>query len=178
MTSIRARHLADEMNIARTGKYYFLKLLRLRGTPHSIAMGAAIGVFIGLTPTIPFHTILILALTLLSRTSFIAGFITSVLVCNPLTYIPIYYFSLLIGNLVTPFTLNWEKLKAALDVVLSDSSLEVRVQSMLSLGYEATIVMLVGGTVLALPFAVASYYLCHFLLVSYRRKRRQKQILH
>lgn len=165
------------MNFARTGKYYFLKLLRLRGTPHSIAMGAAIGVFIGLTPTIPFHTILILALTILSRTSFIAGLITSVLVCNPLTYIPIYYFSLLIGNLVTPFTVNWEKLKTVLDVVLSDASLEMRIKPLLSLGYEAATVMLVGGTVLALPFGIASYYICHFLVISFRRKRRQKQVL-
>lgn len=165
------------MNISRTGKYYFLKLLRLRGTPHSIAMGAAIGVFIGLTPTIPFHTILILALTLVSRTSFIAGLITSILVCNPLTYIPQYYLALLIGNLLTPFTLNWEKVKAVLDIVLSDGSMETRVQPLLSLGYEAIVVMLVGGVGLALPFAIASYYLCHFLIVSFRRKRRQKQIL-
>lgn len=165
------------MNIARTGKYYFLKLLRLRGTPQSIAMGAAIGVFIGLTPTIPFHTIMIIAITVITRTSVIAALITSVIVCNPLTYIAIYYLSLVLGNLVTPFTLNWEKLKQVLDVVLSDGSLETRIQPMLSVGYEATVVMLVGGTVLALPAAILSYYGCLFLVISYRRKRRQKQIL-
>jgi len=165
------------MNISRTGKYYFLKLLRLRGTPKSIAMGAAIGVFIGLTPTIPLHTILILALTVLSRTSFIAGLMTSLLVSNPLTYIPQYYLALLIGNLVTPFTLNWDKVKAVLDVVLSDVSFGARIKPLLSLGYESIIVMMAGGVALALPSAVASYYLCHFLIVSFRRKRRQKQIL-
>ncbi len=165
------------MNIARTAKYYFLKLLRLRGTPHSIAMGAAIGVFIGLTPTIPFHTITILAVSVVTRTSLIAALITSVVVCNPLTYIAIYYFSLLLGNLVTPFTLNWEKIKSVLNVVLSDGSLEARIQPLLSVGYEATIVMLVGGTVLALPFAILTYYSFLFLIVSYRKKRRQKQIL-
>lgn len=174
---IHGRLLVDEMNIARTAKYYFLKLLRLRGTPHSIAMGAAIGVFIGLTPTIPFHTILILSLTVVSRTSFVAGLISSLLVCNPLTYIPQYYIALLIGNAVTPFTLNWDKVKAVLDVILSDVSLEERIQPLLSLGYEAIVVMMAGGVVLALPFAIASYYLCHFLIVSFRRKRRQKQIL-
>ncbi len=165
------------MNIARTGKYYFLKLLRLRGTPHSIAMGAAIGVFIGLTPTIPFHTITILAISVITRTSLIAALITSVVVCNPLTYIAIYYFSLVLGNLATPFTLNWEKIKSVLNVVLSDGSLETRIQPLLSMGYEATIVMLVGGTVLALPFAILTYYSFLFLIVSYRKKRRQKQIL-
>ncbi|MBT8346598.1 MAG: DUF2062 domain-containing protein [Desulfofustis sp.] len=165
------------MNIARTGKYYFLKLLRLRGTPQSIAMGAAIGVFIGLTPTIPFHTVTILAITVVTRTSVIAALITSVLVCNPLTYIAIYYFSLLLGNLVTPFTLNWDTIKQVLDVVLSDGSLESRIQPLLSIGYEATVLMMVGGTVLALPFAISTYYGCLFLVISYRRKRRQKQIL-
>ena len=165
------------MNIARTGKYYFLRLLRLRGTPHSIAMGAAIGVFIGLTPTIPFHTITILAITVVTRTSVIAALITSLIVCNPLTYIPIYYFSLLLGNLVTPFTLNWDKLKGVLDLVLSDGSLETRIKPLLSLGYEATVVMMLGGTVLALPFAILTYYAFLFLVVSYRRKRRQKQVL-
>jgi hypothetical protein len=165
------------MNIARTGKYYFLKLLRLRGTPHSIAMGAAIGVFIGLTPTIPFHTIMILAITVLTRTSLIAAIITSLLVCNPLTYIGIYYFSLRLGNLVTPFTLNWEKIKSVLDVVLSDGSLETRIKPLLSLGYESTILMMAGGIVLALPFAVLSYYSCLFLVNTYRRKRLQKQVL-
>ena len=165
------------MNIVRTGKYYFLRLLRLRGTPHSIAMGAAIGVFIGLTPTIPFHTITILAITVVTRTSVIAALITSLIVCNPLTYIPIYYFSLLLGNLVTPFALNWDKLKGVLDVVLSDGSLETRIKPLLSVGYEATVVMMVGGTVLALPFAILTYYAFLFLVVSYRRKRRQKQVL-
>lgn len=165
------------MNIVRTGKYYFLKLLRLRGTPHSIALGAAIGIFIGITPTIPFHTIAILAITLRTRTSFIAGFITSILVCNPLTYVPQYYLSLVIGNILTPYHLSWDRIKQVLDIVLSDATLLARINAILSLGYEAVTVMLVGGTVLALPFGVASYYILHSLIVSFRKRRRAKHIL-
>lgn len=165
------------MNVQRTGRYYFLKLVRLKGTPHSISLGAAIGVFIGLTPTIPLHTVIILALTLVTRTSFIAGLITSLVVCNPLTYVPQYYLALRLGNLVTPFHLSWERVKQVLDIVLSDASFEMRVQPLLALGYEAIAVMLAGGILLALPFAVATYYLCLSLVVSYRRRRRQKHIL-
>lgn len=165
------------MNVQRTGRYYFLKLLRLKGTPHSISLGAAIGVFIGLTPTIPLHTIIILALTLILRSSFIAGFITSILVCNPLTYVPQYYLALLLGNLVTPFHLDWDRVKQVLEVVLSDASFDMRIKPLLSLGYEAIVVMLAGGFVLALPFGLATYYLFNSLIVSYRRKKRQKQIL-
>jgi len=165
------------MNISRTGKYYFLKLLRLRGTPHSIALGAAIGIFIGLTPTIPLHTVTILGLTLLTRTSFIAGFTTSVLVCNPLTYVPIYFFSLVFGNVLTPYHLSWDRIKRVLEIVLSDAHFQDRLNAMLSLGYEAVTVMMVGGFVLALPFGIAGYYLTHSLIMSFRKKRRAKQVL-
>lgn len=165
------------MNIGRTGKYYYLKLLRMRGTPHSLALGAAIGVFVGITPTIPLHTIAVLLLTILSRSSFLAGLITSLLVCNPLTYVPQYYLALKIGNLVTPYELNWARIKEVLEVVLSDASFKERLQPVISLGYEAIFVMLAGGFLLALPLALGSYYLIYNLIVTYRRKRREKQIL-
>ena len=165
------------MNITRTGKYYFLKLPRLRGTPHSIALGAAIGLFIGVTPTIPFHTVAILGLTVPTRSPFIAGFITSVLICNPLTYVPIYFLSLVLGNIFTPFHLSWDRISGVLEVILSDAHLQERIGAMLSLGYEAVTVMLVGGFVLALPFGVGGYYLVNYLVVSFRRKRRAKQVL-
>jgi uncharacterized protein (DUF2062 family) len=165
------------MNIGRTGKYYYLKLLRLKGSPHALSLGAAIGVFIGITPTIPLHTAIILLLTLLTRSSFIAGLITSWIVSNPLTYVPTYYFSLKTGNAVTHLALNWDKIKLVLDKLLSDSSLSEKFQSLMNLGYETIIVMLVGGTILALPFSLASYYISYYAIIKYRRKKRERQVL-
>jgi uncharacterized protein (DUF2062 family) len=165
------------MNIGRTGRYYYLRILRLKGSPHSLSLGSAIGVFIGITPTIPLHTVIILLLCVLSRSSFMAGLIMSWIVCNPLTYVPIYYLSLKIGNVVTPYELNWVKVQAVLDALLSDVSLGAKFQAMMNLGYEAIIVMLIGGTLLALPFGIASYYLTYYSIVKYRRKRREKQVL-
>ena len=165
------------MNISRTGKYFLLKFLRLRGRPHDIALGASIGVFIGITPTVPLHTIAILALTLITRSSFVAGIITSWLVCNPLTYIPQYYLSLVIGNLTTPYHLNWTRIKDVLDMLLADISFVDRMQHLGALGYEAIIVMLVGGSLLALPFALLSYYAFYYTIVTFRKKRREKQVL-
>ena len=73
------------MNFNRINKYYYLKFMRLRGDPKVLAGGVAIGVFVGLTPTIPLHTLLVIAFTIITRTSTIAGIISSVAVCNPLT---------------------------------------------------------------------------------------------
>jgi len=99
------------MKFERLTRYYYLRFTRLKGNPKSLAMGTAIGVFIGISPTIPLHTVLILGITIATRTSTIAGIISSWVVCNPLTYIPIYYFSMLLGNLVTPYELNWQRIK-------------------------------------------------------------------
>ena len=44
------------MTYKRTLKYCWLKLRRLQGDPKKLAWGMALGVFIGVTPTLPFHT--------------------------------------------------------------------------------------------------------------------------
>lgn len=166
------------MNIDRTRRYYYLRFIRLKGNPHSLALGAAIGVFVGITPTIPLHTIVIFILCLFTRSSFIAGLITSWVVCNPLTYIPQYYLSLKIGNLVTPYELTWEQVHSVLDIVLSDVSLAIRMKALLTVGYESILVMIIGGSLLALPFTIISYYLSYITFIKIRKKRLEKRILH
>lgn len=166
------------MNIGRTGKYYYLRLLRLKGSPHSLALGSAIGVFVGITPTIPLHTIIIFILCIFTRSSFIAAIITSWLVCNPLTYIPQYYLSTKIGNLVTPYELSWDKIKSVLNVLLSDSALGERISSFMTLGYESAIILVAGGCLLALPFTIFTYYSSYIMFVKIKKKRREKQILY
>ena len=162
----------------RISKYYYLRIKRLKGTPHSLALGAAIGVFIGLTPTMPFHTLLILILVFATRSSFIAGITVSWIVCNPLTYIPIYYFSVLVGNYVTPYQLNWEKIQAVLNIFLSESSTFTNSsKALLGIGYEAMIVLISGGFIFALPFGILSYYLALYSFNRLQQKRRQRRIL-
>lgn len=161
----------------RLGKYYYLRFKRLKGDPRSLAIGFAIGVFVGITPTMPLHTVIILLLTLLTRSSAIAGILSSWLVCNPLTYIPIYYFSMVIGNAVTPYHLSWEKIKGALDLLLSADSLRHSLGTLSSLGMEASVVMISGGILLAIPFTAASYVLSLKFFIAYQKKRMQKHIL-
>lgn len=161
----------------RLRKYYVLRFKRLKGDPRALAGGFAIGVFIGLTPTMPFHTIVILLATFATRTSAIAGILSSWLVCNPLTYIPIYYFSLVIGNAATPYHLNWEKIRTVLDILLSSESFTHSLDTVTGLGLEAAAVMITGGCLLALPFTLASYYLSLKFFIAMRKKRIQKHLL-
>jgi uncharacterized protein len=165
------------MKISRVSKYYYLRFLRLKGTPKELALGSAIGVLIGISPTMPFHTILILLTTLVTRSSFLAAMIASFAVCNPLTYIPIYYFSMVFGNIVTPYELNWEKIRYALDIILTSDDIKQSIGVLADLGFEAVVVMVIGGFVFALPFTIASYYLSFQFFIQLRKKRREKQKL-
>jgi len=99
-------------------------------------------------------------------------------VCNPFTYLPQYYLSLKIGNLVTPYELNWSQIKRILDVLLSDISFTIKLHSLATLGYESIAVMLVGGSILAIPFTIACYYYLLWIFIKIRKKRIRKRILH
>lgn len=65
------------------------KIEALRGNPHHIAIGIAIGVLVSFTPTIPLHSLIAIVLAFIFRASIPAAFIGS-WCSNPLT-IPIMY---------------------------------------------------------------------------------------
>jgi len=160
------------LNLKRLNKYYYIRLKRLRGDPKILAGGLAIGILVGLTPTIPLHTIVIIPLTIVTRTSTIAGIVSSWLICNPLTYFPIYYFSLVLGNFVLPYNINWISIRTVLDQLTHSESLIGSIKLIGNLGYETMAVMLTGGLLIGLPLAIISYYMSLFLF-RYLNTRRK-----
>ncbi len=158
-------------------KYYFLRLRRLQGSPYALAGGTAIGVFIGLTPTIPFHTVLIIFFSLLTRTSALAGIITSWIVCNPLTYLPIYYLSAVVGNHLTPYELNLQTVRSALEQAMAGDGIQSSAAILVKSGYQVLVVMGVGGLCIALPFAIASYYLAYVFFLQIKKRHLKKHVL-
>jgi len=158
-------------------RLYYLKFIRLQGDPKQIARGFAVGTFIGVTPTIPLHTISLLILTPLLRGNIVAAFLASVVFCNPLTYLPQYYLSWLIGNWLTPKDLSWERIRSVMDIVFSDAGFTSKFSSLSSLGLETITVLLVGGVILAAPIALISYVASLKFFRALREKRLKKHIL-
>ncbi len=165
------------MNLSRLQKFYYLKFIRIKGDPRSIAWGACIGAFIGTLPIIPFHTVAIIAVCMLSRNSSVAGLITSLAISNPFTYIPVYYICLKIGNLITPYHISWEKIDTVLKLLISGIDFGESIKVLSHLGSEMIIVMLAGGTVLAIPISVVCYFFTLNFFIKIREKRRKKHIL-
>lgn len=165
-----------EIKPQRTFRYYFLRLKRLGGDPKSLAMGTAIGIFIGLTPTIPLHTVAIIGATLLMRVNTIAAIIAAAMVSNPLTFVPQYYLAWKIGDFILPGRLTWARLHEVLNIVINESFFD-SLKTISNLSVDAFLVMMIGGILLALPPALISYYFALRFFIKIREKRRRKHLL-
>lgn len=159
----------------RTVKYYYLRFTRLQGDPHVLARGVAIGIFVGVTPTIPFHTILALALAFLLRGSKIAALLFTVVASNPFTFFFQYYFSWRLGNWLTFNELSWAKVCSLLQLINAEARFQEILAAVFSLGRDTILVMLTGGIAMALPIALLGYLLSYqFFAVWHRRAGRKK----
>jgi len=131
----------------------------LQGDPHYIALGMAVGVFIGITPTIPFHTLLAIALAFVLRGSKPAAAI-GVWICNPVT-LPFFYFAsfeagmFIFGKSIPP-NVEFE-----------------HVTELMTLGLDVTIAMITGGVVLGIIPGIAAYFLTRKLVVTVRSRSKK-----
>lgn len=160
----------------RTIKYYTLRFIRLRGSPKSLAMGAAVGILIGISPTIPLHTVAIIGFTVLMRVSTVAALITATVICNPLTMAPLYYICWFVGNFIFPDRLTWERIKEVLYLITHQGFMD-SIHTLTSLSFDAILVMLTGGFVIGIPAAIAGYYIFLRFFTKIHEKRREKHLL-
>ncbi len=146
------------MNLRRKIRYCTLRLRRLKGDPRKIAWGMALGVFIGITPTIPFHMISALALAHLLRLSRVAA-VMGCWVSNPITIAPLYYFSFKLGK--------W--LLYPNETMTLPQSIDVR--ELLHLGWQVNLALQTGGLILAVPPGLATYFLTLWAIRRYRTRK-------
>jgi hypothetical protein len=149
----------------RLSKYNFREFIdrvkNLEGDPHFVAMGLAIGVFISITPTIPFHTVLAVSLAILLRGSKVAAAL-GVWFSNPVTA-PIFYWGsyklgmYLLGN-PAPFDIKYES-----------------ILELLNLGMDVTIAMIAGGIILGVLPGIASYFITRKIITTIRLRRALKE---
>lgn len=159
----------------RTARYYYLRLIRLKGDPGFLARGVAIGIFIGVTPTIPLHTILTLLLAFILRGSKLAAILAGWAVSNPLTFFFQYYFSWRLGSWLTGSDLSWERINAVVTRISDGAGFGETFALLGKLSQDTIVVMVVGGCALAAPIAVIGYLLSRRFFAAVQRKRQQRQ---
>ncbi|TSA55045.1 MAG: DUF2062 domain-containing protein [Planctomycetaceae bacterium] len=150
--------LRAAMNPKKRVKDFYTQFISLKGHPRELAAGVAIGVFIGVTPTIPFHTLMIIVFSVLLRKNITAGILGSAIVSNPFT-IPFFYtVEYYLGKLFVDgnqyqFTLN-----------------DYAVYNIINMGRNVACPLLIGGIILAPLFAIPAYFITHRALLAVRKK--------
>jgi uncharacterized protein len=151
------------MALRRVLRYHWLRFRRLQEDPRKIAGGMALGVFVGITPTIPFHTVAVLALAALFRVSPVTAVI-GIQIGNPLTVPAIYLACYKVGQfllyrgqpLVFPEAFSYEAWIAVL--------------------WQGGMALQVGGVILGIPPAIAAYFLTLWTVQRYHRRKAAKAL--
>lgn len=147
--------------VLRISRFLWIKVLRIEATPHTIAMGLAAGVFIGLLPVLPFQTVLAVSLAFIVRGSKLAAALGT-WVSNPLNWVPCYMLFYYVGKAVVPFEVP------PLDLH------HVEMMELIHTGWKLFAVMMLGGLIVATPSAIASYFVAHKLISLYRRQKSMR----
>lgn len=152
------------------------RIKKLRGDPHYVAMGMAIGVFIAITPTIPFHGTLALALALLLRASKSAALV-GIWVSNPITIIPFYYLCYKVGCLFMNDSSNSvETIDLLISRLESDAGFMQKIDFLLEFiksHFDVFLYMNLGGLILGIPAGIVGYYLTKKFVVRLRSRERK-----
>jgi len=162
------------MKISRIVRFYYIRLKRLQGNPRYLAGGIAVGVFVGLTPTLPVQTLLIVVFSYFARSSVLAALISSWIVCNPLTFLPLYYCCAVIGNLLTPYSIHPGTIEITVLAMQNTPGIWPALQVLGNLGFEALVILLAGGLAIAIPCGMLSYWPAHYFFKRVRPQRNMR----
>jgi uncharacterized protein (DUF2062 family) len=123
-------------------RHHFEDVWKLKNTPHSIALGFAIGTFLAVLPTPGFSILLGFLVILIFERVNKFSLMAAMAFWNPIILIPVYSLSYLIGDFFF----------GQLPVV------EIRIR-LLEQAYNLTRRFLIGNVILAIIFSIASYFI-------------------
>ncbi len=164
---------------------------RATGTAHQIALGVAIGFFVGWLPIVGIQMAVAVIVCTIVRANKVVP-IFPIWLTNPVTIVPIYSFNYYIGWLLVggPPLANLAAIMRRMitppDAVEGMNRFEVwweavahSFSELLSMGWEMQIPLWLGCIIVGLALAIPSYYISYRFVESFRnavvKKRRLRQ---
>lgn len=161
----------------RTKRFIVHNILHADDTPHSIALGVSIALFIAILPLIGIQMVLSVAIAALFRANK-AVCVPVVWISNPFTMVPLYGGCLAVGRVLMGSE-EGASVGAILESFTKQSDgvtwLDVEFWSQLfsnlaNLGLD----LWVGSFVIGLPVALVAYPIVRWVIVSHREKHRRR----
>ena len=145
-------------------------VLGLNDSAHRIALGVAVGMFWGMTPTVGVQMALVVGFYYLCKPLFdfnVKASLVTVYISNPLTMLAIYYFDYRVGALFVEGDLT----KAELAAVLEYDGFADWWETVKDLTVQVGWPMLIGAVVVGAASALAAYPITRWLVVTWRGRR-------
>lgn len=143
-------------------RYWYLRVLRIRANPKKVALGLAVGVFVGFLPIVPFQILTAVTLAFLCKGNKLAAALGT-WVSNPLNIPFLYYLFYIVGKFFWP-----------IETSIHLQSFEM--QEILKFGWDIFAMMCLGGAILGLPAAIITYFAFKKILERYNQKRLEKRL--
>ncbi|PSN19331.1 DUF2062 domain-containing protein [filamentous cyanobacterium CCP5] len=146
----------------RRVQYFYLRFLRLRGSPQELSRGIASGVFAGCFPLFGLQTLIGVGVATVFRGNKVLA-AASTWISNPFTYLPIFAFNYQVGE--------WLLGRGSLQNFDSLDSLK----SWMEMGTDVTTRLMLGSAVVGIVVGLISYYLGIRVINRLRQRRRSRQ---
>ncbi len=174
-------------------KFALRSLLRLlgkaTGSAHQIALGVAIGFFVGWLPIVGIQMVVAIVICQFARANKVVP-IFPIWLTNPATIIPIYSFNYWVGWLLVGGPPLGDLVKALARMVTPPEAVEgtgrlelwwagikTALGELLSMGWEMQLPLWLGCVIVGTILAVPSYYITYHVVESFRRAVAKKKRL-
>jgi len=140
-------------------------------SPHRIALGMGVGLFIGFLPIMGIQMMTVLLLSLVFRKLNKIAALAGVQVTNYFTAIPVYSFVYWVGVHIYKVdgTPGYAEMKRAVSFIMSMGSWTEQVRAVLAMGVDMAAPLFIGGAVVGLIAGALSYRPTKQLVEKYRR---------
>ncbi len=160
----------------RLKRLFIYRVLHVDDTPHRIALGVAIGIFITWTPTMGFQMILTVLLSAMFRANKLVG-VPFVWISNPLTLFPVYGPNFLVGSWALGGGYTWSEFQNALARASHfHGNIIERIQAWWEATWQVFAPLWLGSILVGLILGTLSYFAVHYAVVAYRRHRQLRHV--
>jgi uncharacterized protein len=150
------------------------RLLSLNDSPHDIALGLALGIYVGFLPLMGIQMAVVLVVAIPFRKANKVAAVAGVWISNPLTVIPLYAFIYWSGaffyrkDSIVSYTVFKDKIMN----ILEFSGFIDKTAAFLGLGADIFIPMCIGGSFVGVIAGFITYFVTRKFIVYYRKNQK------
>ena len=168
-----ARKDPHQKGLLRRVASKLLDIAREKDPPHKIALGLALGIFVGFLPIMGIQMVVVSLIAIPMRAN-LKGALVGVWMSNPLTFIPLYYGNYLLGRMfVSTQAVGWKEFAGTITQASDWRWITIRssLRNLVDMGADILLPLWVGSAILAVLFSIPVYIFTYRLIVAYRARR-------